>query len=76
MNPDPSPELPRKPDEWQTFDITLLGRRVTVVQNGQTVINNQEIPCITGVALDSREGLPGAIYLQGSEKGHVAFAIW
>ena len=69
----PSPEQPRKPGEWQTYDITLVGRMVTVVQNGQTIIDNQEIPGITGGALDSREGLPGAIYLQGTEAGHVAF---
>jgi Domain of Unknown Function (DUF1080) len=69
----PSPELPRKPDTWQTFDITLLGRRVTIVQNGQTVINNQEIPGITGGAVDSHEATPGPIYLQGSEKGIVTF---
>jgi 3-keto-disaccharide hydrolase len=69
----PTPESPRKPGEWQTFDITLVGRRITVVQNGQTIINNQEIPGITGGALDSHEELPGPIYLQGSEKGHVAY---
>ena len=69
----PSPEQPRKPGEWQTYDITLVGRMVTVVQNGQTIIDNQEIPGITGGALDSREGLPGPIYLQGTEAGHVAF---
>ena len=69
----PSPELPRTPDVWQTFDITLLGRRVTVVQNGKTIIDNQEIPGITGGAVDSHEAMPGPIYLQGSEKGHVAF---
>jgi hypothetical protein len=69
----PSPELPRKSGEWQTYDITLIGRNVTVVQNGQIVINNQAIPGITGGALDSHEALAGPIYLQGSEKGHVAF---
>ena len=69
----PVPELPRKSGEWQTFDITLIGRRITVVQNGQTVIDNREIPGITGGALDSSEELPGPIYLQGSEKGHVAY---
>jgi hypothetical protein len=69
----PTPELPRSPDKWQTFDITLIGRRVTVVQNGTTIIDNKEIPGITGGALDSHEGLPGPIYLQGSEKGHVMF---
>ena len=69
----PSPEQPRKPGEWQSYDITLLGRSVTIVQNGQTIINKEEIPGITGGALDSHEGLPGPIYLQGSEAGHVAF---
>jgi Domain of Unknown Function (DUF1080) len=69
----PSPEPPRRSGEWQTFDITLVGRMITVVQNGQMTINNQEIPGITGGALDSHEGLPGPIYLQGSEKGHVGF---
>ena len=46
---------------------------MTVVQNGTTIINDQEIPGITGGALDSHEAMPGPIYLQGSEKGHVAF---
>ena len=68
-----SPEQPRRPGEWQTYEITLVGRVVTVVQNGQTIIDKQEIPGITGGALDSHEGLPGPIYLQGSEDGHVAF---
>jgi len=69
----PSPEQPRRPDVWQTFDIVLIGRRVTVVQNGKTIIDNQEIPGITGGALDSNEALPGPLYLQGGEKGHVLF---
>ncbi|MDP9160317.1 MAG: DUF1080 domain-containing protein [Acidobacteriota bacterium] len=69
----PSPEQPRKSGEWQSFDITLVGRKITVVQNGTTVIDDQEIPGITGGALDSHEELPGPIYLQGGEKGHVAF---
>ncbi len=69
----PTPELPRRPDVWQTFDITLVGRNVKVIQNGQTVIDNQEIPGLTGGALDSHESEPGPIYLQGSEKGRVLF---
>ena len=69
----PTPESPRMPGEWQTFDITLIGRMVTVVQNGQTIIDDKEIPGITGGALDSHEELPGPIYLQGGEKGRVAF---
>jgi hypothetical protein len=65
----PAPELARRPGVWQTFDITLVGRFVTVIQNGQTIINNQEIPGITGGALDSQEELPGPIYLQGDHGG-------
>ncbi|HJS73505.1 MAG TPA: DUF1080 domain-containing protein [Vicinamibacteria bacterium] len=51
--------------EWQTFDITLLGRTVTVVLNGKTIIEAKEIPGTTGGALDSREAEPGPIFLQG-----------
>lgn len=69
----PDPEQPRTPGAWQTYDITLVGRTITVVQNGTTIIDHKEIRGITGGALDSYEGLPGPIYLQGSEKGRVAF---
>jgi hypothetical protein len=69
----PKPEQPRVADVWQTFDITLVGRRLTVLQNGILVIDNREIPGITGGALDSNEALPGPIYLQGTEDGPVAF---
>lgn len=51
--------------EWQTYDITLVGRIVTVVLNGKTVICSTPIPGITGGALDSNEGEPGPIYIQG-----------
>jgi hypothetical protein len=69
----PNPEQPRLSGKWQTFDITLIGRIVTVAQNGITVIDHTEIPGITGGALDSNENMPGPIYLQGSEEGRVAF---
>lgn len=53
------------PNEWNTFEITLRGRMVTIIANGKEIICNQEIPGITGGALDSKEGEPGPIYLQG-----------
>lgn len=56
------------PGQWQSYDITLIGRMVTIVSNGKTIINNQEIPGITGGALDSNEGEPGPIYLQGDHQ--------
>ncbi|MDD2792199.1 MAG: DUF1080 domain-containing protein [Sediminibacterium sp.] len=59
-------EMVAKPaGEWQTYDITLIGRRVTVVANGKTIIADQIIPGITGGALDSKEGESGPIMLQG-----------
>jgi hypothetical protein len=58
--------------EWQSYDITLVGRIVTVEFNGKTVICRQEIPGITGGALDSSEGEPGPIYLQG-DHGPIEF---
>ena len=61
----PSEITAKKPGEWQSFDITLVGRMVTVVANGKTVICNREIPGITGGAIDSKEGEPGPIYIQG-----------
>lgn len=53
------------PNEWNSYEITLIGRKVTIIANGKTIISNQEIPGITGGALDSREAEPGPIYLQG-----------
>jgi hypothetical protein len=38
---------------------------VTVFANGRKVICDQEIPGITGGALDSNEGAPGPLFLQG-----------
>jgi hypothetical protein len=55
----------RPAGQWQTYDITLIGRMVTVVANGRLVISNREIPGPTGGAIDSNEGAPGPIYLQG-----------
>lgn len=60
------------PNVWQKMEITLVGRLVTIVSNGKTIISEQEIPGITGGALDSHEGEPGPIYIQG-DHGPVEF---
>ena len=69
----PSSELPRTPGQWETFDITLVGRMVTVVRNGVTVIDNKEIAGITGGALNADEGQPGPFYIQGDHTGGLMF---
>lgn len=61
----PNDMMAKGPGEWQSFDVTLVGRIVTVVANGKPVIVEQTIPGITGGALDSREAEPGPIMLQG-----------
>lgn len=68
----PTVNAARHTGEWQSYDITLVGRRVTVLLNDQTVIRDQEIPGITGGALDSDEGLPGPVMLQG-DHGKISF---
>jgi hypothetical protein len=61
----PKVNASKKAGEWQKYEITLIGRQLTVILNGQTVIDKEEIPGITGGALDSAEGTPGPIMLQG-----------
>lgn len=61
----PSEMVAKAPGEWQSFDITLVGRMVTVVANGQTIICHRAIPGITGGALNSNEADPGPLLLQG-----------
>ena len=68
----PSVDAARAAGEWQSLDVELVGRRVTVELNGTTIIDGQEIPGITGGALDSDEGSPGPIMLQG-DHGPIEF---
>ena len=70
----------RPPETWQTYDITFRAprfgedakvsekARVTVVHNGITVQNNQEINGPTGIGGDRPLDKPGPIYLQ--DHGH------
>lgn len=69
----PIVELPRKPGEWETFDITLTGRNLSIWRNGVKTIDNREIAGITGGALDANEGEPGPFYIQGDHTGGLKF---
>lgn len=69
----PTPEQPRLSGLWQSLDITLVGRDLSIAQNGVTVIDHRTIPGITGGALDSDERRPGPVMLQGDEGGEVRF---
>jgi hypothetical protein len=61
----PSENVSKPPGEWQTFDITLADRHLTVIHNGKKTIDNQPVLGCTGGALWSDEFRPGPIYLQG-----------
>ncbi len=64
----PSKKATKPMWEWNSFDITFIGRWVTIVFNGETIIDRREIPGLTGGALDSNEGEPGPIMLQGDHR--------
>ena len=68
----PAANVSRPAGEWQTMEATLVGNRVTVVLNGETVHDNVRLDGITGGALDSDEGAPGPIMIQG-DHGKVWF---
>jgi len=51
--------------QWQSMDMTLLDRHVTVKLNGKLIIDNEPLLGCTGGALWSDQFRPGPIYLQG-----------
>ncbi len=61
----PSVNACKKPDEWQSYEITLIGMYLTVKFNDQIIIDNQLLEGMTGGALDNDDNEPGPIYLQG-----------
>lgn len=58
--------------QWQIMEAIVVANRLTVVLNGKRVHDNIVIDGITGGALDSNEGEPGPIMLQG-DHGKVWF---
>lgn len=59
--------------KWTTYDVTLVGRHVTVYRDGKLYHDNVEIPGPTGGALDSNEADPGPFYLQGDHHGVIEY---
>ncbi len=68
----PSVAAEKPAGEWQTMEMTLVDRHVTVVLNGKTIIDNQPALGCTGGAMWSDQFRPGPIYLQG-DHGPVAY---
>ena len=68
----PSVSAEKPPGEWQSLDMTLVDRHVTVVLNGKTIIDNQPAAGCTGGAMWSDQFRPGPIFLQG-DHGAVSY---
>jgi hypothetical protein len=60
------------PGQWNDMRITLIGRIVTIIQNGKRTIDQKNIARPTPGALDKNVDEPGPIYLQG-DHGPVTF---
>ena len=59
----------RPTGQWQTMNITLCDRHVTVELNDKVIIDNEPLLGCTGGAMWSDEFKPGPIYLQGDHTG-------
>ncbi|MDQ6665788.1 MAG: DUF1080 domain-containing protein [Acidobacteriota bacterium] len=62
----------KKAGEWQSMDIRLIGRVVSVVLNDHKLIDKQTIEGLTAIATDPNESDPGPLVLQG-DHGPVDF---
>jgi hypothetical protein len=65
----PTESAEKPAGQWQTYDITLVDRHVTIVLNGKKIIDNQPLEGCTGGALWSDQFRPGPLYLQGDHTG-------
>jgi hypothetical protein len=69
----PAKTVAPRPGQWESYDITLVGRTVTVVRDDIVIIDHKEIPGITGGAIDSHEGEPGPLLIQGDHTGGMKY---
>lgn len=68
----PSVNAEKPAGEWQSLDITLCDRHLTVILNGVNIIDNQPVYGPTGGAIKSDVFAPGPVYLQG-DHGKVSY---
>ena len=61
----PKVNASKPPGEWQTYDIRLVGRQLTVVHNGTKVLDKVEVEGLTAIANNSDEAEPGPFIVQG-----------
>lgn len=68
----PSISAEKPAGEWQSMDITLYDRHLTVILNDIIIIDNQTVLGVTGGAIKADEASPVPIYLQG-DHGRVLY---
>src|SRR5271157_5457342 len=61
----PSVNASKPAGEWQSYDIRLVGRQLTVVHNGIKVLDKVEVEGLTAIAENADEGEPGPFIVQG-----------
>ena len=61
----PSINASKPAGEWQSYDIRLVGRTLTVVHNGKKVLDKVEIEGLTAIADNADEAKPGPFIVQG-----------
>jgi len=61
----PSVNASKPAGEWQTYDIRLIGRTLTIVHNGKKVLDKVEVEGLTAIANNPDEGEPGPFIIQG-----------
>ncbi len=61
----PSSNAGKPGGQWNRYELTLVNRHITIVLNGQTVIDNQPVVGCTGGGISADDTKPGPIFLQG-----------
>jgi hypothetical protein len=68
----PSMAAEKPAGEWQSMDITLVDRHITVILNGKKIIDNEPAWGPTGGAISADVLAPGPVFLQG-DHGSVSY---
>ena len=61
----PSVNASKPAGEWQSYDIRLVGRTLTVTHNGTKVLDKVEVEGLTAIANNADESEPGPFIVQG-----------
>lgn len=72
----PTRNAATEPGTWQTYDLILVDRHVTIILNGEMVVDNAPVIGPTGGAIYTDPSAPGPIMLQGDHTSIKYRNIW